>query len=201
MTSPDPLEWVPVLRWWCLATGWQLDRWEELLAQFGMLLQRNEKPPGALVWELRMEHHFALVAADNLRRALNRVQQTGFLKDLHRDIELLRHLPSTGTTTRTSSPTPPTRGRSTRPAPPSTTGIQVGRPSGSSTSTARRGPRSAPVSSPGSFGPPLTTSRPKAIKTWPALVRFLTPRPPAPWVKDDYDNWWPNPAGPVPDPE
>jgi hypothetical protein len=41
----------------------------------------------------------------------------------------------------------------------------------------------------------------KAIQTRPELARFLSPRPAAPWVKDDYDNWWPNPAGPVPDPE
>lgn len=198
--EPNSIRWAPVLRW-CLATRRELDRWEELLAQFGMLLQKNEKPPGALAWELRMEHHFALVAADNLRRALNRVNHTGFLKDLHHDLELLRHLHEHW------DQQEDVFANAADPGPLNKTASAFhdrhpGRsPYGFFNFNSKTGPMLGPAVLAWELRLALDRIEEKAIKSSPGLARFLTPRPPSPWVCDEYDNWWPNPAGPAPAPE
>jgi hypothetical protein len=198
--QPDTMRWAPVLRW-CLATRRQLDRWEELLAQMMLISVRNEKPPGALVWEVRMEHHFALVAADNLRRALNRVQQTGFLKDLHQDIELLRHLHEHWDAQEDVFANAANPGPVLNKTAAAFHERHPGRsPYGFFNFKGKTGPQLGPAVNAWELRSALDRIEERAIEVSPDLAPFLTPRPPSPWVCDDYDNWWPNPAGPTPNP-
>lgn len=56
---------------WAVACRRQLDRWEPLVAGF-VRSQLSGPPCGeALIWEAQIEHHFLLVAARNLIRAID----------------------------------------------------------------------------------------------------------------------------------
>jgi hypothetical protein len=57
---------------WAIATRQQLERWEPLVASVIRLnLYDSLVPDGVTVWTAQMEHHFALIAARNLFKALD----------------------------------------------------------------------------------------------------------------------------------
>jgi hypothetical protein len=56
---------------WAVATRLQLDRWEPLVAAYLRMMDENLDPPGTLIWQAEFEHHFCLIAARNLFRALD----------------------------------------------------------------------------------------------------------------------------------
>jgi len=53
-----------------IATRRQLERWEPFVATFVRELWAHRQLSGADVWSAQIEHHFALIAARNLLRAL-----------------------------------------------------------------------------------------------------------------------------------
>jgi hypothetical protein len=55
---------------WAIATRRQLERWEPLVAAALRTHSAGQQPDGEDVWSAEIEHHFALVAARNLVRAL-----------------------------------------------------------------------------------------------------------------------------------
>jgi hypothetical protein len=56
---------------WAIASRRQLERWEPLVAS-NLRASFDKTPfPGALVWEAATEHHFLLIAARNLIRAVD----------------------------------------------------------------------------------------------------------------------------------
>jgi hypothetical protein len=55
---------------WAIATRRQLERWEPLVASHLRVLLADGEPEGTDIWSAEIEHHFALVAARNLVRAL-----------------------------------------------------------------------------------------------------------------------------------
>jgi hypothetical protein len=55
---------------WAIATRRQLERWEPLVAAALRTHSARQQPDGEDVWSAEIEHHFALVAARNLVRAL-----------------------------------------------------------------------------------------------------------------------------------
>lgn len=56
---------------WTVATRRQLERWEPIVAAVLLGSFGKREPAGADVWSAAIEHHFALVAARNLLRALD----------------------------------------------------------------------------------------------------------------------------------
>lgn len=56
---------------WTIATRRQLERWEPIVAAVVRGRLAGRQPDGEDVWSAEIEHHFALIAARNLFRALD----------------------------------------------------------------------------------------------------------------------------------
>jgi hypothetical protein len=56
---------------WSTATRRQLERWEPLVAAYVRDLHAGRETDSAAVWSAEIEHHFLLIAARNLFRALD----------------------------------------------------------------------------------------------------------------------------------
>src|SRR5206468_12653296 len=66
---------------WAFATRRQLERWEPIVAAFVREGLAGRQLEGAAVWSAAIEHHFALVAARNLLRALELPPASGVSVD------------------------------------------------------------------------------------------------------------------------
>ena len=66
---------------WSVATRRQLDRWEPFVAAAVRRDLTRQTLGGAEIWAAEMEHHFALVAARNLIRALDLPPASGVAID------------------------------------------------------------------------------------------------------------------------
>jgi hypothetical protein len=70
----DYFDYTMVLRQrllWTVATRRQLERWEPIVARYARRLMVNRQLDGADVWSAAIEHHFVLIAARTLFRALD----------------------------------------------------------------------------------------------------------------------------------
>ena len=66
---------------WAVATRRQLERWEPLVARFARRQMVNRQLDDADIWLAATEHHFVLIAARNLFRALDLAPATDFSID------------------------------------------------------------------------------------------------------------------------
>jgi hypothetical protein len=86
---------------WAVATRRQLERWEAVLAPCVRGAMVDREPAGVDVWSAAIEHHFALVAARHLLRALELPPALGLSVDPTLSAELIGGAISTSTGLRT----------------------------------------------------------------------------------------------------
>jgi hypothetical protein len=77
---------------WTVATRRQLERWEPIVAAVVLGNFAGRQPDGATVWSAAIEHHFALVAARNLLRALKLAPEFPVDPTLADDLTVSRNL-------------------------------------------------------------------------------------------------------------
>jgi hypothetical protein len=185
---------------WAVATRRQLDRWEPLVAASVRLSFQRQQLTAAEIWLGEIEHHFALIAARHLLRALDLDPSTGVVIDQTIRDELLEgrdlhehwdeNMPVFNMTPRTALP-----------------------PRRSGKSFAARNPREGPYGWWGwssNTGPELLPNVPAAavhdvldavemevLDANESLARFLPERPASPWIQNG-DGWWPMPDSHTP---
>lgn len=179
---------------WTVATRRQLERWEPIVATFVRELWADRQLGGAEVWSAEIEHHFALVAANNLLRALDLAPASSVPvdpilraelkegRDLHEHWD--ENLPVFNVTPRVAQP-----------------------PRGSGKAFAARNPDRGPywwlgwnstsgaqllpnVSAP-ALHELLDAVEAEVLSKDAALSRYVPPRAPSPWLHQDGE-WWPN---------
>ena len=176
-----------------MATRLQLDRWEALVAENLRYELRGDHSPGTLIWQAQFEHHFCLVAAAHLLRALDMAGQPITVnatlaaeinegRDLHEHWD--ENMPVFNLMPRTKAPSHKT-----------------------GKSFAARNPRRGPywwLGWDNTVGPKLLPNVPAAalyallddveshvLHDDPDMARFILPRSESPWLGAD---WWPRPA-------
>lgn len=94
VTGDDDTTQDRQVMFWLLATRKHVRAWEISLAQYVRLGLANEHRGGALVWSVQLAHHMALIAGQNLLRALANAEgrYTAMSQPMARDVEILRHL-------------------------------------------------------------------------------------------------------------
>lgn len=179
-----------------MATRRQLERWEPLVAAHVRSQWGGSPFPSALVWEAATEHHFALIAARNLLRAID-LPGSGVSVDATTSAELIEgrdlhehwveNLPIFNVHPRPGDP-----------------------PRRSGQDFATRNPDAGPYwwfrwSS--TEGPKLLPNVPThavhelldrvetAVLRHPDMEQFIPPRQPSPWAGEahGHDRWWPAP--------
>jgi hypothetical protein len=177
---------------WAVATRLQLDRWEALVAQhLRNELHDHARSSGGLIWQAQFEHHFCLIAARHLLRALDmsglKVVVDGVLRDeIVEGRDLLEHWDE-------NMPVFNAQPRAR----------QAGRKTGNA--FAERNPRHGPYWWLGwdyKVGPKLLPHVPSAsvralldeveacvLQDAPELSEYLLPRSDSPWL----DDWSPRP--------
>lgn len=178
---------------WTIATRRQLERWEPLVALFVHELWADRQLDGADVWSAQIEHHFALVAARNLLRALELDPATSVSVDPTVRAEIIdcrdlhehwpENLPVFNVTPRAKKPRYP-----------------------SGKSFAARNPNSGPywwlnwnnkegalllphVSAP-ALHELLDAVQADVLARDAALSEYVPPRAPSPWLHENSE-WWP----------
>jgi hypothetical protein len=181
---------------WTAATRQQLERWEPLVAAHVLDTWEGRTPDGPEIWRAKVEHHFALVAASHLLRALDLPPATSVPIDRTLRAELIegRNLHE-----HWDENMPVFNVRPRVKKPPHQTGRDF----------AARNPDRGPywwlgwnskkgalllphVATPAVYDL-LNAAEAEALSKDAALSRFLPPRAPSPWVCENGE-WWPNAA-------
>jgi hypothetical protein len=181
---------------WTVATRRQLERWESILAPYLRDRFRGQKPEKLVVWSAEIEHHFALIAARNLLRALDLDPPSNVSIDPTLRAELIegRDLNEHWTDNMPVFNVTPRR-------------VQPRRRSGRN--FAERNPRRGPYwwlgwsSKTGARLLPHVTApalhevldgvEAEVLAERQELRKYLVPRAPSPWIQVDGE-WWPGPA-------
>ena len=187
--------WRDVLLW-CVGTRRQLDRWERLLAEVLHLDLNEQAKPDRLWWELQIERHFLLVAADNLRRALDRAGPACSLdSSLAEDLRLLRNLHEHWDQQQDVFSDP------ANPGPLKMSAVDFVRrhpgksPYGFFNWSSKVGPQVGPGVLASALRTTLDHVESESVVHTPDLTRFLSNHPPSPWYGNEApdDPWWPKP--------
>jgi hypothetical protein len=181
---------------WAVASRLQLERWEPYVAADVLRGYEHRQLDDADIWLAQIEHHFALIAARNLLRALDLEPASSVVIDSTMRSELIEgrdlhehwveNLPVFNITPRQTQP-----------------GYRSGR------DFAKRHPTRGPydwLSWSNKTGARLMPNVPasalhkvlddveaEVIADDAALARFIPPRAPSPWLRRD-DEWWPDPG-------
>lgn len=196
----DPNEDREVLLW-TIGTRCQLSRWEVAIAEYVRygLYEQGLTPPGGLVWRMSIEKHLALVAANNLRRAVEMAggrypsmpaqlnEDVKNLRDVHEHwdeyLQPFEHLPPVG---KFGPAGKKFVGKYPDQRPFTLTGWD-----------SATGPRLGPGVTLEVLTNYLDEVQAAVLATNPSLARFVPPIAESPWVGPDYanDRWWPKAAG------
>jgi hypothetical protein len=181
---------------WTIATRGQLERWESLVAAWvrdGLARRQTE---GAVIWTAATEHHFALIAARNLLRALDLDPATSVPVDATLRNELIEgrdlnehwpeNLPVFNVTPRVEQP-PRRSGKSFAARNPT-----VG-PYSWLSWKGKTGPLLLPNVTAFAVHELLDAVEGDVLAKRPDLRSFVPPRAPSPWIFE-RGNWWPKPA-------
>jgi hypothetical protein len=180
---------------WSIATRRQLERWEPLVAANVHLGWRNQQLDSERIWLAETEHHFVLIAARNLLRALELPPasvvplEPTMRKEIIEGRDLHEHwvenLPVFNTTPR---PTENLRHRS---------------PKDFDARNPMRGPYDwlawdnkqgallLPHVSAAELHELVDEAESEVLALDSTLQRFVPLRPPSPWIRDN-DEWWPS---------
>lgn len=183
---------------WTVATRQQLGRWEPLVAEFarGLWGQGPGLRDGA-IWQAAIEHHFALIAARNLIRAVDlpdgdRIPIDPALRaelvegrDLHEHWD--DNMPVFNITPRPRQPTHRS-GKDFAARNPRSGPYDWLRWS------SKTGPMLLPNVSAADLHELLDRVEASAVASDPPLGRFIPPRLPSSWTTGPYGRW-PTPAG------
>jgi hypothetical protein len=178
---------------WAIATRRQLERWEPLVASHLRAVLADRESDGAEVWSGEIEHHFALVAARNLVRALELAPATNVPIDPTLRAELIEgrdlhehwpeNMPVFNVTPRPAQP----RHRSGKDF---------------AARNPKRGPywwlgwnnKTGAVLLPNVSAPALhellNAVETEVLTNDDSLRRFVPPRAPSPWIHENGE-WWP----------
>lgn len=182
---------------WSVASRTQLDIWEALVAaNIANSLGWALEPPPSAFWQAKVAHHFALVAADHLLIAartlapeLKGVPQVARL-EIEEGRDLMEHWPE-------NEPVFNMQPRAQEP--PRSTGQRF----------AARNPGRTPylqwlhwTSADGAMLMPhvpasalhaiIDRAQRRVLDSAATMTRYVTPRPPSPWVDEPQSNgWWP----------
>jgi hypothetical protein len=183
---------------WAVATRRQLERWEPLVAAFARS-QLNCGPHGrADTWAAWMEHHFALVAARNLLRALDLTPTAGVSIDPTMSAEIIEgrdlheHWPENMPVFNVSPPPakPPRRsGKEFATRNPSSGNYPYWWLGWSRTT----GPRLLPHVTAPELHELLNEIEADAVANVPSLSEYIPARAPSSWVHHN-GQWWPKPS-------
>ncbi len=180
---------------WAVATRRQLERWEPLVAADVRAGFTRSQLDGADVWAAAMEHHFALVAARNLMRALDLAPASSVSVDPTVRAELIEgrdlnehwteNMPVFNVTPRVAQPKYPSgqnfAARNARKGPYDWLAW------GNTTGALLMPNVSAPA-----LHELLDAVEAEVIANDSSLARFVPPRAPSPWLHENGE-WWPKP--------
>ncbi len=203
MRSADPMPYFDTLMLnrqrllWAVATRQQLERWEPYVAAEVLRGYEHGKLDDADIWLTQIEHHFTLIAARNLLRALDLEPASRVVidptlrseliegRDLHE--HWVENLPVFNVTPRQTQPGYPS-GRSFAERHPDRG------PYDWLSWSNKTGARLMPNVSAPALHKVLDDVEAEVVRDAPALARFIPARAPSPWLRRD-DEWWPDPAG------
>ncbi len=181
---------------WTIATRRQLERWEPYVAASVVRSFEDRQLDSADVWAAAIEHHFALVAARHLLRALElepgaRASIDSTLRaeliegrDLHE--HWLDNMPVFNVSSRAEQP-PRRSGREFARRNPDRD------PYWWLAWSTRTGPQLLPNVSAPALRQVLDEVEAEVIGNDASLARFVPSRAPSPWLRQDGE-WWPKPA-------
>lgn len=179
-----------------LATRRQLERWEPFVARAVALSFERREPDSLDVWAAEIEHHFLLIAARNLFRALDLPPTTTVSVDptirseLIEGRDLLEHwvenLPIFNVTPRPADPPRPSgknfAARNPREGPYDWLAW-----------SSRNGAEILPNVSAPALHTLLDAVEADVLSSNSALSRFVPARPESPWLQHEGE-WWPKPV-------
>lgn len=178
---------------WTIATRRQLERWEPIVATVLRGKLAGRPPDGADVWSAEIEHHFALVAARNLMRALDLAPATSVSLDPTLRAELIEgrdlhehwaeNLPVFNVTPRVAQP-PRRSGKNFADRNPDRGPYWW---LGWSNKT---GARLLPHVSAPALHQLLDAVEAEVLANDETFSRFVPPRTPSPWLHENGE-WWP----------
>jgi hypothetical protein len=178
-----------------VATRRQLERWEPIVASHVRLLWANGKLDGMDIWSAEIEHHFLLIAARNLCRALDLPPATSVAIDPTVRAELIEgrdlhehwdeNVPIFNVTPRPADP-PRRSGKEFAARNPKTG------PYWWLGFSHKSGAELLPNVSSLEVHELLDAVEAEVLRANPALSRFVPPRAPSPWLYHEGE-WWPKP--------
>jgi hypothetical protein len=178
---------------WTIATRRQLERWEPYVAESLRLEFKGEHLNDTEIWLAEIEHHFALVAARNLMRALELEPAAQVSIDSTLRAELIEgrdlhehwpeNMPVFNVTPRVEEPSHRS-GRNFAARNPDQG------PYWWLSWSNRVGAQLLPNVSAPALHQVLDAVQAEVLADDPALDRFLPPRTPSPWSQQDGE-WWP----------
>lgn len=182
---------------WLLATRKHVRAWEVTLAEDIRLGLTNGDRGGPLVWSAQMAHHMALVAGQNLLRALDNAEgrYSAMPEPMAREVEVLRHLHEHW------DEQLPSFYDVSNPGPLRRSGqhfveLHPGRsPYWALGWSSKDGPRLGPGVLAGALHEFLDALQAEVLAVAPDLARFVAPTEPSPWIGPSAgdDQWWPRP--------
>ena len=181
---------------WAVATRRQLERWEPYVAAAVLRGYERRQLDGADIWLAQIEHHFALIAARNLLRALDLEPATRVVIDSTLRDELIegRDLHEHWVE---NLPVFNVRPRQVQPGYPSGRDFAKRHPDRGPYSSLRwsskTGARLMPNVSAPALHQLLDEVEAEVLADDAALARFVPPRAPSPWLRRD-EEWWPQPS-------
>lgn len=181
---------------WSVATRRQLERWEPIVAAFYLDLWADRETYGADIWSAEIEHHFALVAANNLLRALDLDPETSVPVDptVRAELREVRDLhehwdENLGVFNVTPRPVEPKHRSGKR--------FAERNPDISPYDWLRFSPRTGAQLSPNVYAPVihelLDAVDADVLDGDRSFAEFIPPRAPSPWLHEDGE-WWPKAA-------
>lgn len=182
---------------WLVATRKQVRAWEVSLAEWVRLGLANEHRGGPLVWSAQLAHHMALIAGENLLRALDNAEArySAMPEPIAREVAVLRHLHEHW------DEQWPSFYDVNNPGPHKRSGqhfveLHPGRsPYWALGWSSKEGPRLGPGLLAGVLHEYLDALQAEVLVGAPDLVRFVAPIEPSPWTGPSagHDQWWPRP--------
>lgn len=182
---------------WAIACRRQLDRWEPFVAAF-VRSQLNGPPFGdALIWEAQIEHHFLLIAARNLIRAIDMTDgaipiEPTIRAELIEGRDLIEHwsenLPVFLVRPRSREPRYPSGKSFAERNPEATPYWWLGWSSAD-------GPQVLPNVSAHALHELVDRVEEAVLARDPGFRRFMSVRQASPWLGEEAgrDRWWPRP--------
>lgn len=186
---------------WLVAARQQLRRWEATLADVLRDELHNRRAPGHSIWQSEVDKHLALVALNNVLRAIDNAdgRYTSMDEEIARDIRNQRDLHEHWNEQMPafyyvpSSPEVLHRG-----------GVTFAqrhpgrRPFGGLSWNSRAGPELGPGILASAVHSYLDLVQSEVLRSAPSLEAYVQPPLPSPWLGEEYseDRWWPrDPAG------